>query len=201
MAKFSDNSQYSDRYIQALQWAAQLHRFQVRKNGSPYIVHLLSVSALVLENGGSEDEAIAALLHDCVEDVNVKASQIKKRFGKEVAAIVQAVTENKGQDDWMLRKLEYIDSIVADVRKRQDRGAALVATCDKLHNLRSYLSDGVWSEGLSEFHWVFFARVAHAFCHPDLKSQVYDVLIKLDKIIGKEKDGFDYPNHPEEFLV
>lgn len=178
MAKFSDNPQHSDRFISALQWAAELHQYQVRKNSTPYIAHLMSVSGLVLENGGSEDEAIAALLHDSIEDVGVKPAEIKKRFGATVTAIVEAVTENKSQDDWMFRKLEYIDSIVAYCRK-YDSSAAFVATCDKIHNMRSYLSDGVWNEKLQEFHLAFYSRIVQEFC-PGLANDFREVLDKLN---------------------
>jgi (p)ppGpp synthase/HD superfamily hydrolase len=82
---------HSDRYDQALLWAAQLHRGQRRKGKPvPYISHLISVSALVWEDGGSEDQAIAALLHDAIEDAKQDHGSIAERFGTAVADIVVA---------------------------------------------------------------------------------------------------------------
>ena len=82
------------RFAAAVEWAVTLHADQVRKGtGVPYVAHLLEVAAIVLRDGGSEAEAIAALLHDAVEDAGVKPKQSKRRFGGKVARIVQACTE------------------------------------------------------------------------------------------------------------
>ena len=87
----------TDRYNEALSYAETLHRNQLRKGISiPYISHLMTVSALVLEHGGDEDQAIASLLHDAAEDQGGEATlaDIKTRFGGSVAAIVADCTDS-----------------------------------------------------------------------------------------------------------
>lgn len=133
MANFIEFPCYSPRFISALSQVAEWHKFQVRKMGNvPYISHLLSVSALVFESGGSEDEAIAALCHDAVEDVGIELSQIEELFGETVAAIVAKLSE----DD----SLEKVDRKAAYIRTidNSNYSVALVSACDKLHNLRGY---------------------------------------------------------------
>lgn len=132
MANFSQSPCYSPKFISALSQVAEWHKFQIRKVGNvPYISHLLSVAALVFENGGSEDEAIAALCHDAVEDVGIELSEIEI-FGSNVAKIVSALSEDKSlpKSD---RKAAYIQSI-----DNSNKSVALVSACDKLHNLRGY---------------------------------------------------------------
>lgn len=92
----TDKMALEDRFTEALVYATQLHRHQVRKcSNVPYISHLLSVTALVLKEGGSEDEAIAALLHDAIEDQgrDKTRQEIKAKFGDRVAEIVEGCTE------------------------------------------------------------------------------------------------------------
>ena len=80
----------------AVEWAAELHRDQAKKGAdTPYLAHLLGVSALVLDHGGSEREAIAALLHDAIEDAGVTSKEIRQRFGAKVARIVEGCTDVK----------------------------------------------------------------------------------------------------------
>ncbi len=137
----------SDRFVEALAYAESLHRRQRRKgSGCPYLAHLMAVASLVMEAGGSEDESIAALLHDAVEDQGGSrtAAEIRRRFGREVAEIVAACSEDKALD-WLERKL-------AAVRRTERCGASarLVLSADKLHNARSILvdlrrhGDGIW---------------------------------------------------------
>jgi (p)ppGpp synthase/HD superfamily hydrolase len=90
----AQGSALSTRFDVALAYAATLHRAQTRKcTAIPYVAHLLSVSALVIENGGDEDEAIAGLLHDAVEDQGGRArlEEIRTQFGDRVAAIVEGL--------------------------------------------------------------------------------------------------------------
>jgi len=127
-----------ERYSAALDYAAALHRDQRRKGThAPYLSHLLSVSALVLEYGGDEDEAIAALLHDAVEDQGGQATllEIQERFGARVAEIVVGCTEERGRP-WQERK----DDFIARLRTADD-SVRLVVAADKLHNAYSYLRD------------------------------------------------------------
>lgn len=82
------------RFARAVKYAAAIHATQVRKGGdTPYLAHLLGVAALVLDDGGSETEAIGALLHDSIEDTGVTAKQLRKRFGPKVARIVVGCTD------------------------------------------------------------------------------------------------------------
>lgn len=180
MAKFTPTPQYSDRLISALGWAAQLHQFQMRKyDETPYVAHLLSVCALVLEHKGTEDDAIAALLHDAVEDINVTMPQIEQRFGLKVAEIVSVLSEDKSNVNWLARKLNYIDKIVAE----DSYSVALVATCDKLHNMRSYWKCGTWSLRLQSFHQAFYDRIVVRFC-PEFYDDFREELARLETLIG-----------------
>ena len=131
----------TQRYTQAFQLAAQLHQTQQRKGTQvPYLSHLMAVSSLVLEYGGTEDEAIAGLLHDAVEDQGGQATLelIRTQFGSAVADIVWAVsdTDEVPKPAWKIRKETYI----AHARTATP-SARLVSACDKLHNLRSILRD------------------------------------------------------------
>ncbi len=101
----------NNQFNEALTWAADLHKNQARKTSkSPYIAHLLSVAGLVLENGGTEKQAIAALLHDSIEDQGVTVSLIASRFSQEVADLVDAVTElySDPKPEWLERKKLYL---------------------------------------------------------------------------------------------
>lgn len=129
------------RFEEALVYAARLHATQTRKgSGIPYISHLLGVSALTLEYGGGEDEAIAALLHDAVEDQGGEATRLEilDRFGPRVTAIVDGCTDTNRfpKPPWRLRKEMYI----AHVRTAPHE-VRLVSACDKLHNARSLVMD------------------------------------------------------------
>jgi len=129
------------RFEEALGLACELHREQWRKgSGTPYVAHLLSVASLVLEHGGGEDEAIAGLLHDAVEDQGGKATleRIRGRFGDGVAEIVAACSDSDTvpKPPWKERKEQYLKHLV-DATPR----ARLVSAADKLHNARSVLAD------------------------------------------------------------
>ena len=109
----SDQMLLSHRFKDALDYATDLHATQVRKgSGVPYIGHLLAVASIVLDYGGTEDEAIAALLHDAVEDQGGDATrqEIIRRFGPEIAAIVDGCTdaETIPKPPWRKRKEDYI---------------------------------------------------------------------------------------------
>lgn len=130
----------TERFSSALAYANDLHRHQRRKGtGVPYVSHLLSVAALVMEAGGSEDECIAALLHDAVEDQGGAgtAEEIRHRFGAEVAQIVQSCSEDKTPGrTWTQRKRSAVSKVAG-----LDESARLVLTADKLHNIRSVISE------------------------------------------------------------
>lgn len=126
----------TERFSDALVYAVYLHRSQLRKgSGCPYISHLLAVVSLVIESHGDEDECIAALLHDAVEDQGGSrtAEQIRRRFGNRVAAIVEGCTEPKSVDmTWKARKQAIIRRVAA-----ANPSTLLVISADKLHNVRS----------------------------------------------------------------
>jgi (p)ppGpp synthase/HD superfamily hydrolase len=131
----------TDRFGEALAFAERAHRAQVRKGTTiPYVAHLLAVASLVLEHGGGEDQAIAALLHDVVEDQGgaAAAAEIRARFGDRVADIVLACTDTEAtpKPPWRARKEAYVASVAG---KTDD--AILVTACDKLHNATAILED------------------------------------------------------------
>lgn len=131
----------TDRFSDALRFSETAHRDQRRKGTDiPYIAHLLSVAGLVLEHGGDEDQAIAALLHDAVEDQGgaEMARAIHDRFGDRVADIVLACTDADTipKPPWRARKEAYLQALIT---KRED--ALLVVAADKLHNATAILED------------------------------------------------------------
>jgi GTP pyrophosphokinase len=133
--------QLSERFRDALLYAAELHATQERKvSGIPYVAHLLGVTSIVLEYGGDEEEAIAALLHDAVEDQGGQPTllEIRKRYGQRVASIVEACTDADviPKPPWHERKQKYLAHLAA-----ADSSARLVAAADKLYNLRTIVAD------------------------------------------------------------
>jgi len=131
----------STRFERALVFATQLHAEQRRKGTDiPYISHPLGVASMVLEQGGSEDEAIAALLHDAAEDQGGAATleEIRRRFGDTVAAIVESCTDTMitPKPPWRARKEAYIAHV-----HTASASARLVSVADKLYNARSILAD------------------------------------------------------------
>jgi (p)ppGpp synthase/HD superfamily hydrolase len=142
----TDATVLTDRFDRALLYATHVHGGQVRKDTPiPYIAHLFAVSATVLEYDGSEDVAIAALLHDAVEDQGgePRLSDIRNRFGDRVADIVRScsdtvVNSSSGQqkEDWHTRKKRYVEHL-----NLVDQDTLLVSLSDKIHNARSILRD------------------------------------------------------------
>jgi len=130
------------RFSEAVRWAAMLHADDVRKGTRiAYVSHLLAVASLVLEDGGTEEEAIAAMLHDAIEDRGTPAAEIRARFGQPIADIVVACSEPSDIDrtasTWRERKARYLEHLEAGVSE----SALRVTAADKLHNARSILSD------------------------------------------------------------
>jgi (p)ppGpp synthase/HD superfamily hydrolase len=131
----------SQRFHDALAYASVLHATQARKGSEiPYVAHLLAVASIVMEAGGTEDEAIAALLHDGPEDQGGEETleQIRRRFGDTVAGIVADCSDTfeDPKPDWEKRKRDYIARL-----RSADPSALLVSSADKLHNARSTLRD------------------------------------------------------------
>ena len=139
---YTDQPLLTDDFDRALLLATSHHRRQLRKGGSdtPYVAHLLAVTSLVLEMGGSQTEAIGALLHDAVEDGGgpQMLEKIRRDFGGDVARIVQANsdTDEDPKPPWPQRKRAYIAAIAT---KEPDE--LRVSLADKLHNARAILLD------------------------------------------------------------
>lgn len=131
----------SPRFESALSYAAVIHAHQQRKGTRiPYVAHLFGVTSIALEHGATEDEAIAALLHDAGEDAGGRGriEDIRQRFGDAVADIVQGCTDTEvtPKPPWRKRKEDYIAHL-ADASP----STLLVSAADKLHNARAILSD------------------------------------------------------------
>ena len=131
----------TSRFEKALLFANRKHAGQPRKKTAvPYISHLLGVAGLVLEAGGDEGLAIAALLHDVVEDCGgaPMLREVRKRFGARVARIVQGCsdTDETPNPPWRKRKEDYLKHL-----RTADAETLLVSAADKLHNVRSVLTD------------------------------------------------------------
>ena len=143
------------RFVRAVAWASTLHRDQARKGGdTPYLAHLLGAAALVLDHGGSETEAIAALLHDAIEDAGVTREQIRKRFGTSVARIVEDCTDvplrgaqgkypkrarhQRSAKTWMKRRRRSLRHL-ADPSTSE--AVLRVRAADALWNCRSIVAD------------------------------------------------------------
>lgn len=132
---------YGERFEEALLYATRLHRDQTRKGTEiPYVTHLLAVAAIVGENGGTEDEVVAALLHDAPEDQGGKErlEEIRARFGDEMAEIVDGCTDTyeDPKPEWRPRKEAYVAHVA-----EASPSVRLVSAADKLHNARSILAD------------------------------------------------------------
>ena len=134
----------SPAFLRALLDAEHYHHEQIRKDTTiPYMSHLMGVSSLVLEGGGTEIEAIAALLHDAVEDAGGEPilRAIQANYGDEVATIVEACSDAspaRGEEKppWVTRKKVYFGHLIT-----VGASTMLVSAADKLHNLRSIYSD------------------------------------------------------------
>ncbi len=129
------------RFLRAFQFAADKHAGQTRKASTiPYIAHLMGVASLVLEAGGDEDLAIAALLHDVVEDCGgaPMLNDVRRRFGRRVASVVEGCTDADSypKPPWRERKEGYIRRL-----RSADADTRLVSAADKLNNVRSILTD------------------------------------------------------------
>jgi len=132
----------TDRLVAAFRYAAELHASQLRKGTDiPYISHLMAVTATVLEHGGDEDQAIAALLHDAIEDHpdgGRTRDTIRARFGDRVVTLVEACTDadTYPKPPWRERKERYLEHL-----PQAPRAARLIVLADKLHNARAILAD------------------------------------------------------------
>lgn len=161
----------SPRFDEAYLYAARLHAGQTKKgSATPYLAHLMAVAALVLDDGGSEDEAIAALLHDAVEDQGGRdrLEDIRRRFGDAVAHIVEGCTDafTTPKPPWFERKRAYVEHA-----RRLDQSTLRVSAADKVVNVTAILrdwrtaGDRVWSRftaSRDDVMW-YYAALVDAF--------------------------------------
>jgi len=182
----------SARFTLALSLACDLHRDQARKGTQvPYVSHLLGVASLALEHGADEDEAIAALLHDSVEDQGGSntAALVREHFGDRVADIVLECTDSSvvPKPPWRARKEAYIAHLGTATPS-----ARLVSACDKLHNARSILTDyrelgeSLWSRFTTgrETLWYYRALVDAFAAHGStpLVRELERVVSELERV-------------------
>ncbi len=186
------------RFEEAFCFAFRLHATQKRKGTDiPYIAHLMSVAALVIEDGGDEDEAIAGLLHDAVEDQGGRKTleEIRRRFGERVAGIVEGCTdaETLPKPPWLARKKRYIDHLrLAPPEVRR------VSSADKLHNARAILADyrhegeRLWARfnaGRDDILWYYLALVQafKAAGSGPIVDELDRVVTELERLVAESK--------------
>lgn len=196
------------RFEQALVYAAQIHAGQLRKGTSiPYLSHLLAVTAIALEHGATEDEAIAALLHDAVEDAGGKArlADIEMRFGRRVARIVAGCTDTDQtpKPPWAERKTAHVAHL-----RRAPLSVKLVSAADKLHNTRAILSDyrtlgdALWSRfngGKEGTLWYYRALVRN-FTGRRMRRLAQDLdatVTELEKLANGGRPVLQPPSTPK----
>jgi (p)ppGpp synthase/HD superfamily hydrolase len=143
---------YSPRIDDALGFVAHAFRARVRKGtGIPYLTHLLAVMVIVAEHGGDEEQMLAALLHDYLEDIEgASAAEVEQRFGARVARLVEALSDSveHPKPPWQERKQSYLDKLAGEPADLK-----LISAADKLHNARSLLRD---HENVGEALWSRF---------------------------------------------
>ena len=184
----------SDRFSEALTFAAALHRDQTRKvSGEPYMAHLLGVASIALQFGADEDEAIAALLHDAIEDQGgpTAREEIHRRFGPRVTTIVEGCsdTDQTPKPPWRERKEAYLAHLAQ--ASASDR---LISACDKLHNMRSLLTDyrrlgdDLWQHfrgGRDGTLW-YYRTLADEFRKRSVRPLLVD---ELDRVVTTMEDS------------
>ena len=185
---------YTERLVRAFGYAATLHARDTRKGTEiPYLSHLMGVASLVQEHGGDENQVIAALLHDAIEDHprgGLTRQQIRKQFGARVLTLVEACSDSdtKPKPSWRKRKEHYLKHLPKAPHK-----AKLISLADKLHNARAVLSDHrqigerVWKrfnapkKGILWYYRSLadtFARVRH---HRPLVEELERVVSELER--------------------
>ena len=190
----------SDRFERALVYAAKLHARQLRKGSRvPYVAHLLAVAALALEHGANEDQAIAALLHDAVEDQGGQKtlSAIRRKFGPAVADIVEACSDTDAtpKPPWRPRKEAYLAHL-----RTAPAAVRLVSAADKVHNARSTVEDlrrhgpRVWRRfhaGPVEQLWYYRSLVAifRRRGPKALAEELGRVVAQMGKLAGEGSNG------------
>ena len=200
MPEHTDHPRLTSRFHDAVGLALLLHQKQLRKGtDTPYAGHLLAVTALVIEHGGSEDQAIAAMLHDAVEDQGGEPTLalIRKSFGEEVAGIVAALTDTDvtPKPPWRARKEAYI-AHVAEIPP----AAVLVALADKVHNAQAIVrdvrehGDEVWERfnagGREEVVWYYreLARALRRRTDGALMDELEEAVREMEELVHGDRE-------------
>ena len=180
----------SEKFQEALIYATRAHGDQTRKKtGIPFVAHILGVSAIAMEYGANETEAIGALLHDTVEDCGgaQRLCDIREKFGDNVAAIVDGCTDTyeSPKPTWLERKRTYIEHL-----KQSDSSTRLVSASDKLNNTRTILAE-LRRHGLDVFErfsgkmdgtlWYYRTLVTTFRRHRDHA----DLIDELDRVVSE----------------
>lgn len=177
-------------FSDALVFAADAHAGQRRKGtGIPYVAHLIGVASLVLEYGGDEEEAIAALLHDAVEDQGARMRPIiERRYGSRVLAIVEGCTDTDVQPKppWIERKQAYVAHLAG-----APASTLFVSAADKLHNARAILRDlrtegpPVWDRftGQRDGTLWYYRALVGAFRDANGDARVRHLVDDLDRVV------------------
>lgn len=169
---------YDARMADALAFAAAKFCCRTRKgNGTPYLSHLLAVTALVMEHGGTPDQAIAAVLHDYLEDIpGASVGELEARFGANVAQLVRALSDAEDAEHkapWRERKEAYLAKLASEPAE-----VKLVSAADKLHNATTLLRD---------------LRVHGPETFERFKGKRDGTLWYHREVIGALRVGFDHP--------
>ncbi|MGB6387125.1 MAG: HD domain-containing protein [Terriglobales bacterium] len=188
------------RLQRAFRYAAEKHEGQTRKQTAvPYLSHLMAVASLVLESGGDEDMAIAALLHDVVEDCGgmPRLREIRKLFGSLVAKIVEGCTDSFGEPkaEWVERKKGYLREV-----KQADAETRLVSASDKLHNVRTILADyrqhgeAIWTRfsGKKEGTLWYYRALSDEYQRRNPNRTTRELALavaELERAVGKRSAG------------
>ncbi|WP_006246885.1 HD domain-containing protein [Mycolicibacterium tusciae] len=200
MSEQTSTPKLTGQFSKALVYAELKHHNQVRKGGDiPYFGHLLSVAGLVINDGGSEEQAIAALLHDCVEDAGGPPTldEIRKNFGADVARIVDECsdTDVEPKPPWRERKTAYIQHL-----GEVGTDTLLVSVADKLDNARSMLRDyhehgpTLWERFTVKnprHHLWYYDGLLDAYRERDLDSWMVDELGRVVDELRRQVEGGD----------
>jgi (p)ppGpp synthase/HD superfamily hydrolase len=189
--------------LRAFAYAAKMHAGQARKGTTvPYLSHLMAVASLVLEAGGDEEMAMAALLHDVVEDCGgmPRLREIRKQFGARVARIVEGCTDSfvEPKLEWIERKRGYLEEVThADAETR------LVSASDKLHNVRTILADyrkdgdAIWARfnGKKEGTLWYYRALSDEYARtPNRITRELELAVReLERLCGGEASAAKMP--------
>jgi (p)ppGpp synthase/HD superfamily hydrolase len=187
---------FHPKFEEALSFVCRLHAEQIRKQTDiPYISHLIGVAGIVLEHGGDADEAIAALLHDAIEDQgpdypggpDALRGEIRQRFGQKVLEIVEGCTDadTDPKPPWQARKEAYVAHI-----SQASPSVRLVSCADKLHNARAILTDlrvvgdALWERfsGDKEGSLWYYRALVDVFRQADNTAPLVD---ELDRVVSE----------------